>query len=103
MDTYPSHTTDIVREYCGAYNITLHFIPPGATDILQPLDRVVFGSLKQIARKIWRDNFMFLSDKEKEPELKEKYIKESQSRTPAINLLMKVWNDIGQKNTLKGM
>jgi hypothetical protein len=35
-------------------NIELHSIPAGMTDVLQPLDRSVFGALKGHARRLFR-------------------------------------------------
>ena len=94
-DIYPSHISSTVIEFCNAYNIALHFIPPGATDLLQPLDIAVFGSVKQIARKMWRDNYMEIRSKEEDSELKEQHIIESQSRASAVKLLLQVWDGIG--------
>jgi hypothetical protein len=34
-------------------NIEIHYIPAGATDVLQPLDRLVFGVLNSQARKLF--------------------------------------------------
>jgi hypothetical protein len=35
-------------------NIEIHYVPAGATDLLQPLDRLVFGILKSPARRLFR-------------------------------------------------
>jgi hypothetical protein len=46
-----------VRETAKISGIDLVFIPPGCTDLLQPLDRQVFGVLKTIARQNWRKTY----------------------------------------------
>jgi hypothetical protein len=53
-DVHPSHRTAPVRALATELNITLLYIPPGATDPLQPLDRMIFGALKSIARRLFR-------------------------------------------------
>jgi hypothetical protein len=35
-------------------NIVMHFLPAGATDSMQPLDRYVFGAMKASHRRIYR-------------------------------------------------
>jgi hypothetical protein len=35
-------------------NVELYYIPAGATDQLQPLDRVIFGALRSPARRLFR-------------------------------------------------
>jgi hypothetical protein len=52
---HPSHRTDAVKMTTRQLNIELIYIPPGATDELQPLDRKVFGGLKSEARRIFRE------------------------------------------------
>jgi hypothetical protein len=54
LDTYAAHRCARVREVAAVLEIDLVFIPPGATDKLQPLDRYVFGVLKAFARQQWR-------------------------------------------------
>jgi hypothetical protein len=51
---YAAHRCDVVRELADRLCIRLHFIPPGLTDILQPLDRALFGALKAEYRAICR-------------------------------------------------
>ena len=46
LDGYATHLCDAVRALADELGIVLHFIPPGLTDLLQPLDRNVFGALK---------------------------------------------------------
>lgn len=54
LDSCPSHKVFNVKEQARALGIVLHFIPPGFTDRLQPLDRRCFGALKASARSRWR-------------------------------------------------
>ena len=55
LDMHSSHRTEIVKELAKNLDVSLHFIPPGATDELQPLDRRVFGVLKATARRLFRE------------------------------------------------
>lgn len=57
LDTFSAHRTPVVRAAADHWNIQLVFIPPGCTDILQPLDRRVFGVLKAHARQLWRIHY----------------------------------------------
>jgi hypothetical protein len=43
--------------------IHLHFIPPGLTGIIRPLDRSVFGALKAEYRPIYRGDMAHREDK----------------------------------------
>jgi hypothetical protein len=54
IDCYATHLCDDGRALADELGIRLHFIPPGLTDILQPLDRAVFGALKAEYRAIHR-------------------------------------------------
>ena len=86
---YPSHRTDLIQAVCTAYNIHIHYIPPGATDIWQPLDRKVFGSLKQIARKMWTEQYAAHLES-LEGRLNDYDAKESNSKQHAVELLNQV-------------
>ena len=55
LDIHSSHRTDDVKRLAESLSIKLWFIPPGCTDLLQPLDRRCFGALKSTARKLWRE------------------------------------------------
>jgi hypothetical protein len=57
LDTYAAHRCQEVRTAASNLNIELIFIPPGCTDLLQPLDRRVFGVLKSKARRRWRSRY----------------------------------------------
>jgi hypothetical protein len=52
LDSYAAHRTEIPAAELG---IGLHFIPPGLTDELQPLDISVFVVIKADARKLFHD------------------------------------------------
>ena len=54
VDLYKAHHTQQILEYANQLNIDLIFIPAGLTDELQPLDRLVFGSLKATARRLFK-------------------------------------------------
>jgi hypothetical protein len=51
LDLYTAHHTDHIREVPKQQEISPHFIPAGMTDVLQSLDRTVFGILKAKARR----------------------------------------------------
>ena len=54
IDLYPAHMTDQIYKDAQDLNIHLHVIPAGMTDLYQPLDRKVFGSLKSKARHLFK-------------------------------------------------
>jgi hypothetical protein len=54
VDGFATHRCDDVLAVADELGIVLHFIPPGLTDLLQPLDRSVFGALKAEYRAIYR-------------------------------------------------
>jgi hypothetical protein len=47
-DQYRSHMTQMITDLAAQLNISLVFVPKGATGVYQPLDRCVFGALKAI-------------------------------------------------------
>ena len=57
LDVHSSHRKEETKQYAAELNIELHFIPPGMTDILQPLDVRIFGALKAKARAAWNQIF----------------------------------------------
>ena len=57
LDVYTAHRTESVKAIAQALNINLYFIPPGCTDLLQPLDIRVFGALKAKARALFRNRY----------------------------------------------
>jgi hypothetical protein len=54
LDLHSSHRTEAVKSLASSLNIELHYVPAGMTDVLQPLDRTVFGALKAHARRLFR-------------------------------------------------
>jgi hypothetical protein len=54
LDVYAAHRAPEVIRIAETYGWELVFIPPGCTDLLQPLDRRVFGVLKAYSREQWR-------------------------------------------------
>lgn len=55
LDVHSSHRTEEVKTLARNLDISLHYIPAGATDAFQPLDRRVFGALKSSARRLFRE------------------------------------------------
>ena len=82
LDVYAAHRTDEVKEAAEALGIKLYYIPPGCTDLVQPLDVKVFGALKASARKLFRERYQ-------------------NARTPkvtskdAVQNLIRAWEGIG--------
>ena len=58
LDMYSVHRSDETKTLAENLGIELIFIPPGMTDHYQPLDRRVFGVLKQYMRLLWRRQYM---------------------------------------------
>ena len=55
LDCFSVHRACEARAAADELNIRLHFVPAGLTDQVQPLDRYVFGSLKAIYHRIYRE------------------------------------------------
>ena len=89
LDIYRAHTDKQVRALASQLNIDLFFIPAGATDLYQPLDRNIFGALKGKARGFW-------------------YTKYSQDPKEKFNLrlatqtLLQCWNDLNENSIIEG-
>ena len=58
LDLYSVHRSEEIKQLAESLMIRLIFIPPGMTDQYQPLDRRVFGVLKQYMRLLWRREYM---------------------------------------------
>jgi hypothetical protein len=69
MDTYSAHRNDLVKARATELGIRLEFIPPGCTDLLQPLDRRVFGVLKSSGRQQWLEHYGTEGRKTSRPEM----------------------------------
>ena len=55
-DLHTSHHTEFIKKLAMDLNISLHFIPAGCTDDMQPLDRKVFGAVKGTAKLLFRQS-----------------------------------------------
>ena len=58
LDIYPTHCTDQIKAVAQQLHIQLFYFPAGATDIFQPLDRYVFGALKNMAHAMYYENYV---------------------------------------------
>ena len=58
LDIYPTHRTDPIKRLAQSLHFKLHFVPAGATDLLQPLDRYVFGALKCMGRAMYYEEYI---------------------------------------------
>ena len=75
LDQYPSHVSQSTREKAEELKIRLVFIPTSATDLFQPLDVRVFGTLKSMASSEF-DDYVFKYDKGfTKPEAADLYIR----------------------------
>ena len=54
VDSYRAHKTLKVQQTAENLRIALVYIPPGVTDIFQPLDVGIFGGLKRVAAQLFR-------------------------------------------------
>ena len=89
LDIYRAHTDARVKTLAENLNIKLLFIPAGATDIYQPLDRNVFGALKGKARGYWYT----------------KYVKNPQKKLNlrhAAKTLLRCWAELGSRSIEEG-
>jgi hypothetical protein len=82
-DLHASHRTGTVKQVATQLNIELIYIPPGATDRLQPLDRMVFGALKSQSRRIFRRQASL------DPELKRR-------KQDAVLAMIEAWNGLSE-------
>jgi hypothetical protein len=52
LDMHASHRTTDFKNAAIAEDVELVFVPPGATDVFQPLDRVIYAPFKAIAKRL---------------------------------------------------
>ena len=88
LDLYASHRAAPIIKYAEKLNFNLHFIPPSFTDVFQPLDRYIFGSLKSMARSRFYESYI------KHPERKVSII-------DACNILLDTWASISEDTQKK--
>lgn len=81
IDNAPSHKGQIIEDKAEELNIILHYIPPGCTDELQPLDIRIFGCLKSISGN---------------KTLQEIHLNQLKpvGFSKAVKILIKSWNDV---------
>jgi hypothetical protein len=86
-DLFSAHRDSSVQELARNLGIKPEFIPAGATGELQPLDRRIFGNLKQRARRRFDDDVL-----------------EGRTRSlqigPAVCVLLDAWASIEQDEVL---
>lgn len=75
LDQYPSHVSQSTKEKAAELKIRLVYIPTSATQLFQPLDLRVFGTLKSMASSEF-DDHVFKHDKGfMKPEAADLYIR----------------------------
>ena len=89
LDVYAAHRTKAVREKAEKLKINLMYIPPGCTDLCQPLDISVFAVLKGYARALWREYY-------------HEHGEERMGWEVLMDHLAMAWNDIKRSTVLKG-
>ena len=87
-DLHASHREMGVQEWAQNHDLGLTFVPAGQTDEWQPLDRRVFGSLKQRAMKKLTDNMV-------EDNLAD------YDMTDALKILMESWDEVTEEEIVK--
>jgi hypothetical protein len=75
--------------YAQELNIELHFIPPGWTDELQPLDRYVLGVMKSMRRRLFQRFFQHSDD-------------ERVKTQDAVHFLIQAWDGLETRVIEKG-
>jgi hypothetical protein len=86
-DVFAAHRDQAVKDLAEELNIQLIFIPAGQTDEYQPLDRRIFGPMKQMARARWAS--LFIRNFDADPGMKE-----------ALKIMIGVWHGLTQDNIL---
>ena len=87
-DLYSSHRDTQVVDFAASQDIGLTFIPAGQTGEWQPLDRRIFGSLKQRAAAIL--NSMMIDDS-----------LEQLTIVDAIAILVQAWDQVTEEEIVK--
>lgn len=81
LDVHASHRTLEVKQIAETLGIHLWYIPPGCTDLLQPLDCLCFGALKSTARSLWR--------KQASADRERRFTKRD-----AVQIMIKAWDNL---------
>jgi hypothetical protein len=87
-DQYSCHWCEGIEAYAAIMGIFLIPVPKGGTALYQPLDRTVYGELKQRGQQAWEESFM------------DKGIPIPTKET-ALDLLLDCWDKIPEKNIKK--
>ncbi len=58
IDQARCHMSERVKSFCTLKNITLVYIPPRMTNLLQPVDVGWFGPFKKLLKRRWDDWFI---------------------------------------------
>lgn len=82
LDQYKSHVSESTKRIAQELNIRLVFVPTSGTDLYQPLDLRVFGTLKSMACSAFYDH-AFETD-------------ESFTKPMAADLFVKLWKKLGR-------
>ena len=88
LDLYASHATEELKKIAKILHFNLIYIPAGATDAFQPLDRYVFGALKNMARAIFYQLYVV------NPNM-------SFTLNEAVKVLISCWADLTDKTLAK--
>ena len=87
-DQYKSHMTDKINEQAAKLNIEIIYIPAGQTGSEQPLDKLIFGSMKKTADRLWSERLLI--------DEKNLYTKET-----ATLIMLEAWESIKQSTISK--
>jgi hypothetical protein len=102
LDTYPAHRAPLVKAKAAEFGIRLEFIPPGSTDLLQPLDRRVFRVLKSYGRQQWAILYQATGAKKTSRAQMAASLVQAWNRiTPTV--IQKVWNIYWDENGLDAL
>ena len=88
LDLYASHATEELKQIAKLLHFNLIYIPAGATDTFQPLDRYVFGALKNMAKAIFYQLYA------QNPSL-------NFTMNDAVKVLVSCWSDLTNKTIAK--
>lgn len=87
-DQYKAHMTDKVKEQATKLKIEIIYIPAGQTGSEQPLDKLIFGSMKKTADRLWSEKLLI--------DEKNLYTKET-----ATLIMLEAWDSIKESTVSK--